>query len=107
VATTPAAQPTPAPAAQTSSVPAAAQPAPSSASCQGPLTRLQQGIRKPKLYIDGTIHYGHLASSCDESFTLKQALCDKNWKHTMDVEVDALHKNKTWHLVPPSRERML
>jgi hypothetical protein len=23
---------------------------------------------------------------------LKQALCDKNWKHAMDVEVDALQK---------------
>jgi histone deacetylase 1/2 len=70
---------------------------------QRPVTRLQQGIRKPKTYTDGTIRYGQLAASSDESPTLEHALVDKSWKHAMDMEFDALIRNKTWHLVPPQR----
>ena len=69
------------------------------------VTRLQHGIRKPKVYTDGTIRYGQLAVSPEEPPTLKYALADKNWKHAMDTEFDALHKNKTWHLVPPQKNR--
>lgn len=79
-------------------VPAA--PASSAASNSRPVTRLQHGIRKPKTYTDGTIRYGHLAT-VSEPNTLDVALCDPNWKAEMDVEYDALLKNKTWHLVPP------
>jgi hypothetical protein len=68
-----------------------------------PVTRLQRGIRKPKVYTDGTIRYGQLATTSEESPTLEHALVDKNWKHAMDVEFEALHRDKTWHLVPPQR----
>jgi hypothetical protein len=32
---------------------------------------------------------------------LDKALNDPNWKKAMLEEVEALHKNGTWHLVPP------
>lgn len=75
---------------------APASPAPAVA--PRPITRLQQGIRKPKTYTDGTIRYGHLAATSEEPHTLQHALADKNWKNAMDVEFLALQKNKTWHL---------
>jgi hypothetical protein len=59
-----------------------------------PHTRLQTSIHKPKLYTDGTVHYGCLAES-DEPRSLDDALTNKNWKIAMDVEYDALMKNKT------------
>ena len=68
-----------------------------------PTTRLQQGIRKPKLYTDGTIRYGHLAVTSEEPQSLEHALSDKNWRDAMDAEFLALQKNKTWHLVPPQK----
>jgi hypothetical protein len=34
---------------------------------------------------------------------LAAALEDKNWKVAMDDEIQALDQNKTWHLVPPSK----
>jgi hypothetical protein len=43
-----------------------------------PATRLQHGIRKPKVYTDGTIRYGQLIVSSEEPPTLKYALADKN-----------------------------
>jgi hypothetical protein len=67
-----------------------------------PRTRLQDGIRRPKVYNDGTICYGCFASS-GEPQNLDEALHDKNWKHAMDLEYDALMQNKTWHLVPPQK----
>jgi hypothetical protein len=73
---------------------------------QRPKTRLQAGIRKPKVYKDGTICYGCLAYS-DEPISLDDALSSKNWKLAMDIEYDALMKNKTWHLVPPQKGRNL
>ena len=39
----------------------------------------------------------------DEPRNLEDALGDKNWKDAMDVEFFALHKNKTWRLVPPKQ----
>jgi hypothetical protein len=66
---------------------------------QRPATRLQHGIRKPKLYTDGTIRYANLVST-DESPSLRDALSDSRWKSAMEVEFSALMKNKTWHLVP-------
>jgi hypothetical protein len=36
---------------------------------------------------------------------LGEALGDQNWRNAMNVEYDALMKNKTWHLVPPLKGR--
>ena len=54
------------------------------------------------MYTDGTIRYGNLAN-VSEPHTVADALHNPNWKAAMDVEFDALLKNKTWHLVPPQR----
>jgi len=72
-----------------------------------PTTRLQQGIRKPKLYTDGTIRYGHLAVTSEEPQSLEHALSDKNWRDAMDAEFLALQKNKTWHLVPSQKVNVI
>jgi histone deacetylase 1/2 len=71
-----------------------------------PCTRLQQGIRKPKKYTDGTVRYG-LFTVAGEPSSLSEALMDKNWKLAMEDEYSALLDNKTWHLVPPSTHRNL
>lgn len=68
-----------------------------------PATRLQHGIRKPKVVTDGTIRYGNLVAV--EPANLHDALRDANWKGAMDQEYSALLKNKTWHLVPPSHDQ--
>ena len=69
-----------------------------------PRTRLQAGIRKPKIYTDGTIRYGLLASTGEPS-NLEEALHDENWRQAMDAESIALQRNKTWRLVPPKKGR--
>jgi hypothetical protein len=69
---------------------------------QRPRTRLQSGIRKEKVYTDGTVKYGCFTSS-GEPHNLDEALHDKNWKEAMDSEYMVLMKNKTWHLVPPQK----
>jgi hypothetical protein len=63
-----------------------------------PSTRLQHGIRKSKLYTDGTVRYGLLTSS-GEPQNHNKALWDDKWKKAMDDEFGALQKNRTWHLV--------
>ncbi|WVZ92834.1 LOW QUALITY PROTEIN: hypothetical protein U9M48_038872 [Paspalum notatum var. saurae] len=63
-----------------------------------PRTRQLSGIRKEKVFTDGTVQYG-------EPQSLDEALNDKNWKEAMDLEYSALVKNKTWHLVPPQKGR--
>jgi hypothetical protein len=70
-----------------------------------PCTRLQDGIIKEKKFTDGTIRYGHLVMKTEprEPRDLAAALEDKNWKVAMDDEIQALDRNKTWHLVPPSK----
>ncbi|KAK1629455.1 hypothetical protein QYE76_003770 [Lolium multiflorum] len=72
----------------------------------GVRTRLQRGIRNPKQYIDDTVRYGML-SSTGEPHTLTEALNDPNWCKAMEEECNALLENKTWHLVPPSRNKNL
>jgi histone deacetylase 1/2 len=67
-------------------------------------TRLQVGIRQPTVYTDGTDPYG-FNTSTSEPQSLEEALGDSNWRSAMDVEYDALMKNKTWHLVPPCKGR--
>ena len=64
-----------------------------------PRTRLQDNIRKPKSYTDGTVRYGLLAQVKEPS-SLKEALGDENWRSAMDAEYSALLRNNTWHLVP-------
>jgi hypothetical protein len=76
------------------------------ADTQRPRTRLQQGIRKPKIYTDGTVKYGFLATS-DEPHSVEDALHDKNWKEAMDDEYRALIQNKTWHLFLHKRAAIL
>jgi len=66
-----------------------------------PVTRLQHGIRKPKVYTDGTVRWGLSSSSSpSEPTSVTEALRDKRWVSAMDSEYQALLKNKTWHLVP-------
>jgi hypothetical protein len=75
----------------------AADDLPQRAVQQRPKTCLQSGIRKPKVYTDGTVKYGCFTSS-GEPHNLDEALHDKNRKEAMDFEYTALMKNKTWHL---------
>jgi hypothetical protein len=63
-------------------------------------TRLQKGIRNPKIYTNGTIRYGMLTSTCDPS-KIFEDLGDDKWKEAMQEEYNAVIQNKTWHLVPP------
>jgi hypothetical protein len=67
-----------------------------------PRTRLQDGIRKEKKFIDETIWYGFLATRGEPQY-LRSALRDKNWKAALDDEFNVLIKNNTWHLVPPDK----
>jgi hypothetical protein len=71
-----------------------------------PKTCLQGGIRKPKIYNDGTVRYAYL-STTDEPYNLQEALSTPHWKAAMHEEYDALMKNKTWRLVPPQPGRNL
>jgi hypothetical protein len=59
-----------------------------------PKTRLQGGIRKPKIYNDGTVRYAYLSTS-GEPYNLQEALSTPHWKAVMHEEYDALMKNKT------------
>jgi len=67
-----------------------------------PRTRSQSGISKPKIFTDGTIRYIFF-SSTGEPQTLQEALGNQRWANAMQDEITALHKNNTWHLVPPSK----
>jgi histone deacetylase 1/2 len=83
------------------------QPAVSAAaSPAGPRTRLQQGIRQPKKYTDGTVRYGMLAST-REPRNLPAALNDPQWRAAMQEEYNALMENQTWTLVPSSSNKNL
>ena len=68
-----------------------------------PVTRLQHGIRKPKIYTDDTVRWSMLAASAGEPSTVGEAFQDPRWTAAMDSEHSALLKNKTWHLVPPPK----
>ncbi|KAK1626777.1 hypothetical protein QYE76_001092 [Lolium multiflorum] len=83
-----------------------AVPPPPSPSPPGVRTQLQKGIRHPKQYTDGTIRYGML-SSTGEPHTLTEAMSDSKWRQAMEEEYNALIENKTWHLVPPSKNKNL
>lgn len=65
-----------------------------------PQTRLQDIIRKPKVFSDGTVRYG-LATEVQEPSSVKEAFASNEWRAAMNTEFDALMSNSTWHLVPP------
>jgi histone deacetylase 1/2 len=67
-----------------------------------PHTRLQSGIVKPKLITDVHIIWCN-ACVTEEPETLQEVLQDPQWKDAMQAEFDALLKNETWSLVPPSK----
>jgi hypothetical protein len=70
-----------------------------------PVMRAQQGSHQPKVYTDSTVRYDKYAfiTNTDEPMSVDEAIRDKNWKVTMNLEFDALMKNKTWHMVPPMK----
>jgi hypothetical protein len=67
-----------------------------------PTTRCQKGIRTPKIYMDGMVCYGLLATS-SEPHDHHEALTDPKWNKVMDIKFEALLKNGTWHLVSPKK----
>jgi hypothetical protein len=85
------------PSSTTPSAPISTSPAPLASTVPDPpprpSTRLQHGIRKPKVYQDGTVHWCN--SIVTEPNNLRQALGDSNWKLAMDKEFGALQQNKT------------
>jgi hypothetical protein len=48
-----------------------------------------------------------MLASTGEPSNISEALDDNKWNHAMQEESDALIKNKTWHLVPPSSGKNL
>jgi hypothetical protein len=67
-----------------------------------PHTPLQSGIVKPKIITQGCIRWCNV-SITKEFETSQESLKDPKWKKAMQEEFDALHRNKTWRLVPPSK----
>jgi hypothetical protein len=65
-------------------------------------TRLQNNIKKPKVYTDGTLPYACLTQS-GEPKSGAEAMEHDEWRGAMNEEYDALQKNKTWHLMPLGR----
>jgi hypothetical protein len=53
-----------------------------------PCTRSKSGIHKPKIFSDGTVRYGNLAT-IEEPENLAAALADSNWKGAMESEFSA------------------
>lgn len=70
---------------------------------QRPTTQLQHGISKPKIYTDGTVRWGMLASATEEPSSVDEAFSGPKWVAAMDAEHKALLHNKTWQLVPTPR----
>jgi hypothetical protein len=64
--------------------------------------QVQSGIVKPKLITDGRVRWCN-ACVTGEPATPQEALQDPKWTEAMQAEFDALIKNKTWRLVPPSK----
>jgi hypothetical protein len=62
-----------------------------------PRTRLQNNITKLKTFGDDFVCF---VTSNEEPRDLAEAASHKEWKKAIDVECQALIKNRTWHLVP-------
>ena len=71
-----------------------------------PRTRLQNGIVKPKVYTNGTVRYANLCTT-GEPDSVDEALKLPKWRDAMQDEFEALQRNGTWSLVPPSQGRNL
>ena len=56
------------------------------------ITRAKASIFKPKAFLT--------AHNSLEPSTVGEALADPKWKEAMQLEYDALIRNKTWNLVP-------
>jgi histone deacetylase 1/2 len=73
----------------------------------GVTTRLQRGIKNPKVRTDGTVAWPavRLASTADLTRTEprdhREAMNYPHWRNAMESEFSALQSNKTWRLVPP------
>lgn len=72
-----------------------------------PSTRLSQGITQPKTCTDGTVRWCMSATTPEEPTSIRDTLLDPCWLAAMNNEVEALHRNKTWHLVPPPKGKNL
>ncbi|BFG29446.1 hypothetical protein CerSpe_157200 [Prunus speciosa] len=75
-------------------------------------TRLRDGITQPKHHTDGTIRYPiprALLTVLEntEPTCFSQATKHPKWRATMSEEINALLRNKTWSLVPPSSNHTL
>lgn len=73
-------------------------PAPSIQPTDPMVTRVKYGIFKPKIWL----HESKTDWALIEPTRVKDALATPQWKASMDSKFDALVRNKTWHLVPPS-----
>jgi len=67
-----------------------------------PHTCLQSGIVKPKVYTYDTVRYANMCTA-GEPNSVEEAMKSVKWKNAMQDEYDALQRNGTWTLVPPSR----
>jgi histone deacetylase 1/2 len=96
--------PTPPPSALHSSSPASAPPSIPQRTHQM-VTRTQTGNLKPKVFLSSRYHIpvcflADLAAQPPEPTSYRQALQNPQWKQAMQAEMDALHANNTWTLVP-------
>lgn len=69
------------------------------------ITRAQIGSLKPKVFFSSrhpipACFLVDLANQPQESQTYKHALTDPKWQQAMQAEINALHSNNTWTLVP-------
>jgi hypothetical protein len=69
------------------------------------VTRTQTGNLKPKVFFSSRYHIpvcflADLAAQPPEPTSYRQALQIPQWKQAMQAEMDALHANNTWTLVP-------
>ncbi|GAU20755.1 hypothetical protein TSUD_239490 [Trifolium subterraneum] len=73
------------------------------------LTATHPSSSQYKFPLSSSISYNHLSpahkhyicnlSTLTEPPTYEEAMCDEHWKNTVNVELSALLKNKTWDLV--------
>uniref|UniRef100_A0A2N9HX01 Reverse transcriptase Ty1/copia-type domain-containing protein n=1 Tax=Fagus sylvatica TaxID=28930 RepID=A0A2N9HX01_FAGSY len=77
-------------------------------------TRSRNNITKPKLFSDGTTRYPLprallIEGACDllttEPTCFSQAVQHPHWRLAMNLEFDALLRNRTWSLVPSTAAR--
>ena len=77
-------------------------------------TRSRNHISKPKSFTDGTVRYplprALLADGIDVNISAEptyytSTMKDPKWHAAMNLEFDALLKNKTWELVPSHLSR--